>query len=184
MFAGAARDDDKDQLEVLAARQHVDLARSAFLQARRADADARSALTLAVEQLESSIAAAQAALDARAAARQARNGVLRAQTIVLDTGPVLALGKGQIDLRDEAIAIQLRGKPKEPRLIRVIAPIRIDGRLVDPGVGVELDAAAGQGSIAAVAAFFAPFAAILPFVSLDLAKDADCGAVIKQARGA
>lgn len=112
----------------------------------------------------------------------ARNGVLHGRTIVLDTGPVLALGKGQIDLRTEAIDIQLRGKPKEPRLIRLMAPVRVGGHLAHPSVGVELDDAAGQGAAAALAAFFAPVASILPFVTLDLAKDADCGAVVKLAQ--
>ena len=134
-------------------------------------------LLLSKDRSETPVRCAVAAFDAR-------NGVLHGRTIVLDTGPVLALGKGQVDLRSEAIDVQLRGKPKEPRLIRVMAPIRVGGRLADPNIGVEVDDAAGQGAAAALAAFFAPVAALLPFVTLDLAEDADCGAVVKLARGA
>lgn len=113
---------------------------------------------------------------------QARNGVLHAERLLLDTGPVLSQGGGQIDLRTEQINLRLKGETKEFRLVRLLAPITIKGSLKNPKIGVDAGAAAGQvGIAAAVGVLLAPLAAILPFVSPALAEDANCTALINQA---
>ena len=113
---------------------------------------------------------------------QARNGVLHAQRLVLDTGPVLSQGSGQIDLRSERINLRLKGEAKEFRLIRLMAPITVQGTLKSPKIGVDAGKAAGQvGIAAAIGSLLAPLAAILPFVDPGLAEDANCQALINQA---
>ncbi len=112
----------------------------------------------------------------------AQNGILTANRIVLDTGVVLALGKGQVNLKDETVDLRLEGKPKKFRLIRIAAPITLRGRLEAPKAGVDLSKAAGQLAIAgAVGAFVSPLAVILPFVNPGLAKDADCSSLLTEA---
>jgi len=114
---------------------------------------------------------------------RAQNGILTAQRIVLDTGVVLALGKGDIDLRNETINLQLSGKPKKFRLVRIGAPITVHGPLIAPKFGVDVGKAAGQLAIGALlGAVVAPLAAILPFVNPGLAKNADCAALMSEAR--
>lgn len=113
---------------------------------------------------------------------EARNGVLRSDRIVFDTEPVLGTGQGTIDLRTEQMSFKIAGKPKEPRLIRLMAPVTVNGPIVQPKIGVEPGRAIAQGGIAAaLGAFVTPIAAILPFVDLGLAKDAACGALIAEA---
>ena len=113
---------------------------------------------------------------------RANNGVLTAQRILIDTGAVQAVGKGAVDLRSEQINLALAGKPKHFRLIRVAAPITLKGRLDDPKLGVDLAKAAPQlGAAAVLGAAVSPLAAILPFISLGSAKDADCGALLAEA---
>lgn len=113
---------------------------------------------------------------------QAKDGVLTANRIVFDTGPVLGTGKGTIDLESERIAFRLQGHPKEARLIRLMAPVTISGPVKSPKLGVEAGGAIAQGGVAAVLATVAsPLAAILPFIDLGLAKDAACGAMIAEA---
>ncbi len=113
----------------------------------------------------------------------ARNGILTAEQIVFDTGPVIAYGSGTVSLRDEALDLSLQGQSKEPRLIRVTAPITVKGPLRSPKVGVDAGKAAGQAGLATVlGALLTPLAAILPFVDPGLAEDADCGALLKQAK--
>lgn len=113
---------------------------------------------------------------------QARDGVLTAQRIVLDTGVVLVSGTGNIDLRQETVDLRLSGKPKKFRIVHLSAPITIKGSLVAPKVGVDIVKAAPQALISvAVGVFAAPLAAILPFVSPGLAKDADCAALVSAA---
>jgi uncharacterized protein involved in outer membrane biogenesis len=113
---------------------------------------------------------------------QATDGVLNARTLVLDTDPVLATGKGSIDLRTEAIDVALQGHPKHFQLIHLNAPVTIGGKLRSPKMGVDAGKAAPQ-IVAAVAlgAFLSPVAALLPFVDPGLAKNADCAGLVAEA---
>jgi len=118
---------------------------------------------------------------------RASDGVLTVQQMVLDTGPVLALGKGEVDLRDETLDLSLSGRPKKFRLAHIGAPILVKGSWESPKVGVDVAKAAPQAAIAvALGAFVAPLAAVLPFVGPGLAKNADCAALTSEAaqRGA
>ncbi|MEO8811699.1 MAG: AsmA family protein [Caulobacteraceae bacterium] len=115
----------------------------------------------------------------------ARGGVLTARRIVFDTGVVLALGTGRIDLRDETFDLRLDGHPKKFRLIRINAPITLKGSLEGPKFSVDIVKAVPQALIAtAIGALAAPLAAILPFVGPGLAKDVDCGRLMGEAAAA
>ena len=112
-----------------------------------------------------------------------RSGVATARTFVIDTTPVLAQGSGTIDLGAETMNLRIDGESKEARLIRLWAPITIEGPLTAPRIGVDGGAVAGQvGLGAAIAALVSPLAALLPFVDPGLAEDANCGALISSAR--
>lgn len=116
---------------------------------------------------------------------EGRQGVLRATSIVFDTGPVLGRGEGEIDLGRERIDFRLDGEPKEPRLIRLMAPVTVSGPMLAPQVGVEAAGAIAQGGLAvALGVVAAPLAALLPFLDPGLAEDAACGALIAEARKA
>lgn len=106
-------------------------------------------------------------------------GMMASRVIVFDTGVVLSRGEGGINLQTEEIDIKLQGEPKEARLLRVMAPITIGGTLRNPSVGVDAAAAVGQvGIAAALGAVLTPLASVLPFLSPDLAEDANCGRLI------
>ncbi|MET0182932.1 MAG: AsmA family protein [Caulobacterales bacterium] len=113
-----------------------------------------------------------------------RSGIADRRLMVIDTSDVLIVGEGGVNLDNETIDVRLQGKPKEARLLRLSAPITISGRLRAPRVGVETGAALAQaGAAGALGALFAPLAAILPFVDVGLADDANCAALLQQARG-
>lgn len=107
-----------------------------------------------------------------------QDGVARANTFVFDTHTMLIHGSGSMSLRDETLDLQIRGEPKEPRLVRVAAPITVRGSWSHPRIGIKAGRAAGQGLAALLASLAAPVAAILPFVDTGLAKDADCGTLL------
>lgn len=113
----------------------------------------------------------------------ATNGILRADHVVFDTGPVLATGHGTVDLGKEAVNFQIQGHPKSFRLVRLMAPINIKGPIAGPPkVSVDTGKAVGQGGFAAALATFAsPLAVVLPFVDAGLTKDANCAALIGEA---
>lgn len=115
---------------------------------------------------------------------QVRNGVLNAQSIVVDTETMLISGRGTVSLRDETMNLRIEGEAKEPRLVSISAPITIGGRLRSPSIGVEADDALGQGGLAAaLGSLVAPLAAVLPFIDADLAEDANCAGLMAEARG-
>jgi uncharacterized protein involved in outer membrane biogenesis len=113
---------------------------------------------------------------------ETRGGIMRADNIVFDTGPVLVTGKGTVNLATERIDFRLRGHDKKFRLARVLLPVTATGPVVAPKLGVEPGAAIAQGGLAAtLGTLLTPLAAILPFVDPGLAKDANCGALLAEA---
>jgi len=102
-----------------------------------------------------------------------------ANRIVIDTGVVAAYGSGTVNLANERMHLEIDGKSKKPRLLRVWAPITIDGPIRSPKLGVKESAVVKQAGLAAVlGAVIHPLAAILPFVSRGSAKDVDCAALM------
>lgn len=109
-------------------------------------------------------------------------GELKASTLVFDTTNVLVTGKGQIDLKTEALDLSLRGEPKKARLLRLRTPITLTGSLLHPKIGVQAGKLAEQtGAAVALGTLLTPVAALLAFVDRGLAKDANCAVLISQA---
>lgn len=113
---------------------------------------------------------------------RATNGVLNAQTLVLDTGVVVANGQGRVDMRNETMDFKIDGDSKKFRLVRLLSPITIKGSWISPKIGIEPGPAIAQGVIAlGLGALLHPLAAIIPFIEPGGAKDADCAGLLAQA---
>jgi hypothetical protein len=111
-----------------------------------------------------------------------QGGVMRADNIVFDTGPVLVTGSGEINLANEQMDLRVRGHDKKFRLMRVMLPIKATGPINAPKLGVDAGPAVAQAGVGlSLGALLSPLAAIFPFVDPGLAKDANCGALIAQA---
>jgi uncharacterized protein involved in outer membrane biogenesis len=116
---------------------------------------------------------------------RASNGVLRADEIVFDTGPVLVTGKGELNLATERMDFRFKGHDKKLRFGRLLLPIEATGPMRSPKLQVEPGAAIAQGGLGlALGSLVSPLAAILPFVDPGLADDANCGALLAEARRA
>jgi uncharacterized protein involved in outer membrane biogenesis len=112
-----------------------------------------------------------------------KGGVMTADTLVLDTGPVLIKGSGTVNLATERMDLKVRGHDKKFRLVRVLLPVTMKGPIRAPKLGVEPGAALAQGGVAVgLGAMLSPLAAILPFVDPGLAKDANCSCLMAQAK--
>ncbi|HEX9158912.1 MAG TPA: AsmA family protein [Rhizomicrobium sp.] len=108
----------------------------------------------------------------------AHDGVLTSQELVFDTDPVLVTGSGRIDLRHETIDLGVAGKPKSFQLMHLNVPVTVTGALSHPTVGIKPGPAVMQAGFAAALGFLTPLAAILPFVDANLAKNANCTALV------
>jgi uncharacterized protein involved in outer membrane biogenesis len=110
-------------------------------------------------------------------------GTATARTYVIDTTPVLAHGSGTIDFGAETMNLRIDGETKEARLVRLWAPILVQGSLTSPKVDVDRGAVAAQVGLGGIlGALVNPFAALAAFVDPGLAEDANCGALISSAR--
>jgi hypothetical protein len=114
---------------------------------------------------------------------RARHGVFNASNIILDTDVERGAGRGSIDMKTETINFILTGEAKSFRLLRMNAPITITGSLSHPKIGVQASKALGQGGlVVALGALINPLASLLATIDPGLAKDANCGAVLTQAK--
>jgi len=112
----------------------------------------------------------------------AHDGVMTSQQLVIDTDPVRVDGSGSINLRDETLDLRLQGNPKHFQLMRLRAPITLSGPWAHPAIGLKAGAAVAQGGIALALGVINPFAAIAAFIDPGLAKDANCGPLLADAR--
>jgi uncharacterized protein involved in outer membrane biogenesis len=111
-----------------------------------------------------------------------RDGTLTSQQFVLDTEPVRVDGSGSINLKDETLDLRLKGAPKHFQFFRVHAPITVTGSLAHPALGVDAGPAIAQTGIAVALGVIAPPAALLAFIDPGLAKDANCGPLLADAK--
>jgi AsmA family protein len=110
---------------------------------------------------------------------QAHGGDLAAQSLVVDTEPVLVTGEGVIHMDSESLGLSLRGHPKALRLGRLRSALLVRGTLLHPSVGVQAGQAVAQTAAAvALGVIFSPLASVLAFVDPGLAKDADCAGLL------
>lgn len=72
-----------------------------------------------------------------AAIFEARNGTLTAQTLLVDTAPVLINGQGVVNLAEESLDLKLQGHPKGLRLLRLRSPLLVRGTLAHPKIGID-----------------------------------------------
>ena len=96
---------------------------------------------------------------------QLQQGVVRPRRAVLDNADSTLRVAGQVDLRDETLALQLQVKPKDFSPLAPRVPIVISGTLGAPAVGVDGKRLATKvlGALA-LAVVVAPVAALLPLV--------------------
>jgi uncharacterized protein involved in outer membrane biogenesis len=108
----------------------------------------------------------------------ARDGRLQANTFFIDTTNVLITGRGDVHLGSERLDLSMQGAPKHLRLVRLRAPVSINGTLSDPAIGIKPERLVVQAGAAVALGALSPVAAALAFVDPGLAKDKNCAAVL------
>jgi uncharacterized protein involved in outer membrane biogenesis len=68
---------------------------------------------------------------------QAHAGIFTVQRLVLDTDPVRIDGEGAIRMDTETLDLVLRGEPKSMRVLRLKAPLKVQGTLAHPSIGIQ-----------------------------------------------
>jgi len=111
-----------------------------------------------------------------------KDGILTSKTVVLDTKDSLLVGNVSINMKHELITARLDAKPKDSSIFSAQIPITLSGQLKSPAVGLDNKRVGKKGAAAAIlSGILAPFAAIIPFIEIGDAKNADCRALINEA---
>ena len=112
-----------------------------------------------------------------------KDGLLKAQTFVVDTTDTNVTGEGDINLKNEKMDLKLEAHPKDPSLLSARTPVLIGGRMADPKFGVDPTKAVARGAAAVVlGALLTPLAALLPMIELGLGEDSPCHKLIAEAQ--
>jgi uncharacterized protein involved in outer membrane biogenesis len=95
----------------------------------------------------------------------ATNGVMEPRLAVIDNRDSTVRINGNVNLRDETMALRLVTQPKDWSLISLRTPITVNGTLGKPAVGIEAKNLAGRvlGAVALGAAA-GPAAAVIPLI--------------------
>lgn len=111
-----------------------------------------------------------------------KDGILTSKVVILDTNDSLLVGNVTINMKHELISAKLDAKPKDSSIFSAQIPLVLSGHLKSPSVGLDTKKAGSKGTVAAVlGSLLTPFAAIIPFIEVGDAKNADCRALIEQA---
>ncbi len=109
-------------------------------------------------------------------------GILRPNTLVLDTQVTTITGTGSIDLGREQLDLTLNQKTKNTSPLALRSPLFIRGSFVKPAVGVDKGKLVARAGSAVVLGLLNPLLALIPLVDPGPGKDSDCGPLLGAAK--
>lgn len=102
------------------------------------------------------------------------DGVVRIRRAVVDNRDSTLRIAGQVNLRDESLALQARVRPKDLSPLSLRTPVTVSGTLAKPQIGVDSRRLAGKVAGAVVlGAVAGPLAALLPLVDAGEGREGD-----------
>ena len=110
-----------------------------------------------------------------------QRGVLRTRALIVDTSQAIVGATGSIDMRNNAIDLQLRTAPKHFSIGSLPGPLNISGTLKHPRILPSAQTVARVG-IAGVLAAILPPLAVLPTIQFGVTDHHRCDALLLQAR--
>ncbi len=110
-------------------------------------------------------------------------GIGTIDPFVFDTEHVRIDGDGEVNFKQERIALVLRPQPKKPNLLSVRGPLHVRGSFTDIDISLDSSVAARAGAAVALA-LVNPLAALLPLIETGGGEDSRCGEVLAPVAGA
>jgi uncharacterized protein involved in outer membrane biogenesis len=110
-------------------------------------------------------------------------GVLGTKALVFDTTDTNITGRAKIDFHNEALVARMEPHPKDVSILSFRAPIDVKGTLKHPTIRPDPVWTGGRiAASVALGVLATPLAALIPTIDLGLGEDANCGALIDEAR--
>ena len=111
-----------------------------------------------------------------------KDGVVSPESFIVDTSETLVNVKGTVDLDDERLDIETRGRGKSPSALTLRTPIVLEGPLKKPSVHPKAGPLVAQVAVAGALAAANPALAVVPFLDSGKKQDADCDKLMAEAR--
>jgi uncharacterized protein involved in outer membrane biogenesis len=114
-----------------------------------------------------------------------QDGVMQAQALVLETSDSTVTGRGQIDLGEETLSLELLAHPKDPSVLTASTPVRIEGSFENPEID-PISEELQEKSLAALAlgVVLPVIGAVIPFVEQGETEPANCAGLLETASAA
>jgi len=113
----------------------------------------------------------------------AKDGTMYAQRLVMDTDVEKVVGDGSVDFAQERYDLTLDAKSKRASILALRGPIVVHGTFKSPRVHPAAGPIAARvGASVALGVALTPIAALLPLIDVGGNADADCGALIDEAK--
>jgi uncharacterized protein involved in outer membrane biogenesis len=110
------------------------------------------------------------------------DGVVSPESFIVDTTETYVKVDGKVDLDDERLDLETRGRGKSPSAFTLKTPIELQGPFKKPSVKPKAGPLVAQvGAAVALGAVAGPLA-IAPFIEPGKKQDADCDKLIAEAR--
>ncbi len=103
------------------------------------------------------------------------DGLMTSKSLAFDTTDTIIVGEGTISLKDEALRLKLRPRPKDRSFLVFRSPLIVEGTFKHPRFHPDYARVGLRGALALVLGNIAPPAALLATIELGPGKDADCG---------
>lgn len=104
-----------------------------------------------------------------------QDGVMSARALAFDTSDTIIVGEGNVDLRNEQLALTLRPRPKDRSLFVFRSPLLVRGTFAEPSLSPDAARVGLRAAIALALGAIAPPAALLATIELGPGEDAECG---------
>lgn len=106
---------------------------------------------------------------------EVKDGLMDARSLAFDSTDTIIVGKGQINLKNETLDLELRPRPKDRSLLALRSPLVVGGTFKDPSFRPDFKRLGLRGATALALGSIAPPAALLATLELGPGEDAQCG---------
>jgi AsmA protein len=113
-----------------------------------------------------------------------KKGVMRANTLLLDTDITRIQASGHLDMGSETMDLVVVPKTKKMSLLSLRTPIHVQGSFAHPQVSLDKGKLAMRGLGAVALGAVNPLLALIPLVDSGSGKDSECGRLLDEARAA
>lgn len=111
-----------------------------------------------------------------------RKGVMQTQNIVLDTEITTIIGRGEVNLAEETLNLDLQPHTKVFSPLALRSPIYIRGKFAKPEVSLDKTKLVLRSTTAIILGALNPFLTILPLLDTGPGKSSECGRLIEEAQ--